>query len=133
MKFMELDEAGFIHHIMDDPCITMIPVVNRFSSNQFDTDGNPVSHHGHRMLGTNPTDHLVHLLPKAISNAHWDLIMSSGGVGGDKWQWKWDSDKQEPVKVSLKDTLPERKFSNNIAAAGSKPCGECPDKDKANA
>jgi hypothetical protein len=143
MKFMELDEGGFIHHILDDPCITMVPVVNRFGhlNPKTNVQGHIFSYHGHRLLGQNPTEHPAHLLPRSISDEHWNLIMSAGGVAGaddstdssTAWQFRWDEQKQAPAKTyyNNKNTLPERKFSGDVPVAGKKPCKKCPDKDKA--
>jgi hypothetical protein len=138
MKFMELDEGGFIHHVMNDPGISMIPVVNRFRLNiPKNENGHDVSTRGHRLLGSEPEEHPPHLLPRALSDEHWDMIMGAGGVAGydvsgdssTHWHWKWDETNQQPVKFYPNKTsdLPAPKLTANAGSA-KKPCSNCPDK-----
>jgi hypothetical protein len=134
MRFMELDEAGHIHHIMDDPTITMLPVVNRFHHGDLDRkplmneEGKPISYLGHRVLGSKPTEHPPHLLPQPISDAHYEKIMSWGGLSGiddpkngkGHWRVMWDSDFNVPVKKYV-DSEPLRQEQKQ-------PCPKCPEK-----
>ena len=114
MKFMELDSDGFIHHIMDDPCICMLPVVNRFQHNDKegnsckDALGRPVSFTGARVLGMNPVDHPPELLPRSISDEDYAMLVKDGLSGYKdpakrtaRWAYKWDFDLNKAKKVDV--------------------------------
>jgi hypothetical protein len=139
MKFMELDEAGFILHVCDDPGITRLPVVNRFITNKVNELSQPVSVFGHRVLGHAPEEHIPHLLPRMISDEHFSLVMSSGTHGWDdrrnwtgEWHFIWDENQAKPVKKYItsadkKDYLPARA---KVRTFERKPCNDCPDGEK---
>jgi hypothetical protein len=142
MIFMELDDAGNIVHVMNDPSCTRLPVVNRFVHRDGEgkqlvgANGHPASPHGHRVLGIDPKEHPPHLLPREISKEHFDALMATGLSGRDDngfWHYRWDEVSLSPVRIhsaseGSKSTLPERKFPQDMAPP--KPCKDCPDKVK---
>jgi len=84
---MELDDDGYILHIMDDPSLTMLPVVNRFHHNGkdgmplVDESGWALSFRGGRVLGRNPVNHPPELLPIELSDEDYDYLREEGLTG----------------------------------------------------
>lgn len=91
MKFMEIDEGGFVLHICDDPQLTIIPLVNRVKHLDRDTKqelvdhvGKPITHKGNRWLP-----------PMPISDEDYARLTADGLSGksakGTPWHYKYDS------------------------------------------
>ena len=112
MRFMELDSEGFILHIVDDPVVTMLPVVNRIQYHDanrnplVDNLGRPLSHHGGRVLGKKPKEHPPELMPREVSDEHFELLVNEGLSGWKdpvkktgRWTYKWDDQSKKPIKV----------------------------------
>lgn len=99
MKFMEIDEGGYVHHICDDPEITMIPLVNRVSHGSKD---NPlIDGEGHKL------SYLKYRweTPLPISDEDFDKLTKDGLCGatekGTKWHHKYDKATKTFTKVTV--------------------------------
>jgi hypothetical protein len=99
MKFMEIDEGGYVHHICDDPEITIIPLMNRVSHGSKDKPlldhvDKPISMHGYRWLP-----------PMPIGQQDFDSLTKEGLCGmtekGTKWHYKYDQSTKTFSKVTV--------------------------------
>src|SRR3954463_5634608 len=100
MKFMEIDEGGYVHHICDDPGITMVPIVNRISHGDkdkaplVDAVGRKVSFLGNKWLP-----------PLPISDSDYAQLTTDGLTGvtakNTKWHYQYNAQTKTFTKVTV--------------------------------